>query len=59
MNELLLQYIRRIKNPCKRAYAFDYLAYKRGELADPPNYDCSAMAAQEVRMQIDAAIEAA
>ncbi len=57
MNELLLKYIRRIKNPCKRAYAFDYLAYKRGEAAEPPSYECSTMAAQGVRMQIDATMD--
>lgn len=57
MNELLLDYIRRIKNPYKRAYAFDYLAYKRGALADPPSPDCSLMAAQGVRMQIDATVD--
>jgi len=57
MNELLLRYIRRIKNPGKRAYAFDYLAYKRGQLAEPPGYDCSTMAAQGVRMQIDATMD--
>ncbi len=57
MGELLTNYIRRIKNPCKRAYAFDYLAYKHGELAEPPGYDCSAMAAQGVRMEIDATMD--
>ena len=57
MNELLLNYIRRIKNPQKRAYAFDYLAYKRGESTELPDYDCNTMAAQAVRIEIDATMD--
>ncbi len=56
-SELLTKYLKGLRSENKRAYAFAYLAYKRGQLPASQVNKCSTMAAQEVRMNIDAAMD--
>lgn len=46
-----LQYCKSIRNSAKRDYAFRYRAWLFGN-PDYPEYQCSYMAAQAVRMQL-------
>jgi hypothetical protein len=48
-------YVRRIKNPDKRAYADQYLQYLLGQVKPEPERGAlSVMAAQAVRLQLTA-----
>ena len=55
LERLRERYIRRIKNPSKRAYAHAYLAWKlRGESDEAPEHPgIGTMAAQAVRMAVE------
>lgn len=48
-------YVQAIKNTAKQCYARDYLEWitSNSPLRSPPRYECSVMAAQAVRMNID------
>lgn len=50
------RYIRRIRNQAKQQYAYAYLASVMQEKPEPEATDIAYMAAQAVRMRIDALI---
>ena len=55
MNKLQQSYkfLNLMRNANKRRYGFEYLAYLRnGATGNPPEYKCSTMAAQAVRLQL-------
>jgi hypothetical protein len=53
--EMIEKYISSIRNASKKAYAKEYyFKLKTGDKTPIPLYRCSTMAAQAVRMRIDA-----
>ena len=51
-------YVNALRNDAKRRYARDYLEWitSNSPRRAPPPYECSVMAAQAVRMNIDTAL---
>jgi hypothetical protein len=55
LHQSLAAYCRSIRNAAKREYAAAYIAHQMADAADaPPEYRCSSMAAQAVRMHVNA-----
>jgi hypothetical protein len=57
MTEKIRKYINAIKNPAKKEYAKLYFVSKVTGAGSPKHPGCSVMAAQAVRMNIDALLE--